>query len=251
MELFHVALLIHDDVVDHASVRRGGKAFHVQVGDADLAIIWGDYLFSLVMDQFLQLKSQKLSHLFSRTFIQTCVGQLQDLSFRRRLVPLEDILESYARKTGVYGFYFPWALAFELNQEPYRDDVLEKVSQKCGMIYQIADDLAILDPHQDHKSAQSDFEQGQMTYVLKCLEKYLGDLYTQPRSFSDWIAWVRQHPGTQQALQDVRAQMDSLVSEIKPLCFEVTQSPLQHRLTEVVDCVCVHAMTRLIEGKSK
>ncbi len=54
IELFHSFALIHDDIIDQDTVRRGGPAVHVQLGvelgilAGDLALVWADELMGKV-----------------------------------------------------------------------------------------------------------------------------------------------------------------------------------------------------------
>ena len=46
LEMVHVATLVHDDILDHASTRRGVSTVHHSIGNHS-AILLGDALFSL------------------------------------------------------------------------------------------------------------------------------------------------------------------------------------------------------------
>ncbi len=48
IELLHLATLIHDDVVDHSSVRRGKKTLNTVWGDR-VSVLMGDYLLARVL----------------------------------------------------------------------------------------------------------------------------------------------------------------------------------------------------------
>lgn len=76
-EMLHVASLLHDDVIDTATTRRGLKALNVNMGNK-LAILAGDYLLarasvtlsSLKCIESVALMSQVIEHLVSGEIIQ-------------------------------------------------------------------------------------------------------------------------------------------------------------------------------------
>ena len=45
LELLHTATLVHDDVVDHAPLRRGRPSVNARWGD-DASVLVGDYLYA-------------------------------------------------------------------------------------------------------------------------------------------------------------------------------------------------------------
>jgi geranyl diphosphate synthase len=76
-ELIHVASLLHDDVIDNASTRRGLKALNLVFGNK-LAILAGDFLLArasvslaaLRNTEVIELLSQVIEHLVSGEILQ-------------------------------------------------------------------------------------------------------------------------------------------------------------------------------------
>jgi len=249
LELFHVGLLIHDDLVDHAEERRGEKAFHLQIGDNDRALIWGDFIFSLIFNEFLKTGSLELSKIFSNVFQETCKGQLQDLSLRmveRERVSMEGILECYANKTGLYGFYMPIVLALACKKTPYDALKIKSITKHCGVLYQISDDLTLLEPSLDPKSSQTDWEQGQMTFVMWVLQNQLGNLiWERQKTFSDWLMTVREHENFKRCLAYIQSQMEDCKNKIQSECLDMEDSRVGALLSDVTSFVVNYSFNRL------
>ncbi len=101
-ELFHNFTLVHDDIMDHASLRRGKKTVHEEFGEnsailsGDVMMIWCyEYLSKVSPELFKPLFS-----LFNQTAIEVCEGQQLDMSFEKSMdVSENDYLEMIRFKT--------------------------------------------------------------------------------------------------------------------------------------------------------
>ncbi len=56
VELVHRASLIHDDVLDNATMRHGSPSINIRLGD-DVSIIFGDYIYSKAFDLIAKCKN--------------------------------------------------------------------------------------------------------------------------------------------------------------------------------------------------
>ncbi len=103
IELFHNFTLIHDDIMDNASVRRGVPTVH-EKWNRDIAILSGDVLMvkayqSLLMEAKLPVE---FMHLFNQTAVEVCNGQQMDMDFEERAdVTLSEYMEMIRLKTAV------------------------------------------------------------------------------------------------------------------------------------------------------
>mgnify|MGYP003324437592 CR=1 FL=1 len=64
IELIHVATLVHDDILDSASIRRGKATLHSKCGDYP-AILLGDALFSFALELATDFPSTKICKIVS------------------------------------------------------------------------------------------------------------------------------------------------------------------------------------------
>jgi len=104
IEMFHNFTLIHDDIMDKASLRRGKETVHIK-WDENIGILSGDALM-IMSYQMLETYDgdtfKKLFALFNKTALQICEGQQYDMDFEtRRDVLLDDYLKMISYKTAV------------------------------------------------------------------------------------------------------------------------------------------------------
>ena len=75
-ETIHVASLLHDDVIDGASTRRGGAAAHVAVGSAKVAVLAGDFLLARASLTLAALRHHGVTALMSRAIADLVAGEV-------------------------------------------------------------------------------------------------------------------------------------------------------------------------------
>ena len=130
LELIHSGFLVHDDIMDKDTLRRGMKAIHVQYGEA-IGICVGDLLFFLGYE----LLTPNGIALASREFANVAVAQMQDVSGGG------DTLATYTYKTARYTFSLPMmAGAILAGADKNTTDLLEKLGEAMGLLFQIRDD---------------------------------------------------------------------------------------------------------------
>ena len=104
METYHNYTLIHDDVMDRATIRRGKPTVCAKWGDT-AAILSGDTMLVLAYEFFSHVPAEKLPSmlaLFTETAKQIGDGQQYDLEFENRdNVPEAEYLEMIRLKTSV------------------------------------------------------------------------------------------------------------------------------------------------------
>ena len=81
VELLHTSSLIHDDIMDHSSLRRGRPAIHTLHG-VPLAILAGDALVAIAFRLIHSVSSPRKEDIvteFTNAFLELCEGQALDL----------------------------------------------------------------------------------------------------------------------------------------------------------------------------
>ncbi len=205
VEVFHNFTLLHDDIMDEASLRRGKDAVHVAYGIPS-AILSGD---AMLIYAFKYLESyeaesfKKLSSLFSRVSISICAGQQEDMDFEQSEdVSISDYIRMIEHKTSVL-----LGAAIQMGGiiggcSESDEKHLYEFGKNIGIAFQIQDD--ILDVYGDQekvgKIVAGDIINNKKTYLyLKALELLdekgkarLIELYnTTPASVDDKIEEVR------------------------------------------------------------
>lgn len=103
VELFHNFTLVHDDIMDEATLRRGQQTVHEKWSTND-AILSGDLLYALVNQILTESKSsnQPIHSVFHKTAIEVCEGQSLDMIFEEKSeVSEEEYLNMIKLKTAV------------------------------------------------------------------------------------------------------------------------------------------------------
>ncbi|RLF42418.1 MAG: polyprenyl synthetase family protein [Thermoplasmata archaeon] len=104
LELMHNFTLIHDDIMDKASMRRGIETVHVKFGEST-AIIAGDFLFAKSYEALHDLDVElmhfkRLNEILTRCIEEICEGQEMDMDFEKReRVSEEEYIEMINKKT--------------------------------------------------------------------------------------------------------------------------------------------------------
>ncbi len=83
VEMFHNFTLVHDDIMDGATIRRGKDTIWNIWGE-DTAILVGDIMFALAMEYLLQINhpnSNEMLELFLKVAREVCEGQQLDMNY--------------------------------------------------------------------------------------------------------------------------------------------------------------------------
>lgn len=79
IEFFHTATLLHDDVVDESTLRRGKQTAH-GIWGSKASILVGDYLFTLYMQLMIAIDNMPIMNLLTTISHQVARGELTQLS---------------------------------------------------------------------------------------------------------------------------------------------------------------------------
>ncbi len=89
IELIHIASLIHDDIIDHASLRHNKPTINYKWGD-DVSIVAGDYLYSIAFDLISSTGNSDILKCISSATKALCEGQLLQVCERDNLNLLKE-----------------------------------------------------------------------------------------------------------------------------------------------------------------
>ena len=78
VEMIHTATLLHDDVIDGASLRRGLSTLNAKWGDT-LSVLSGDYLYAKAFCMLSQLEHPEVLNLMSDTARTVCEGEVAQI----------------------------------------------------------------------------------------------------------------------------------------------------------------------------
>lgn len=138
VEMIHTASLLHDDVIDGGTMRRGLPTFWVEKGKAG-AILLGDLLLFKAVDLMCRVADGRYTHELVKLTGEVCEAESeQELVFHGSDSELELCQSIARRKTGAL-FAFAALLGGDGNE--HRREVLKESGYLLGTVYQLADDI--------------------------------------------------------------------------------------------------------------
>ncbi len=143
MEIFHGFTLIHDDIMDGASLRRNQMTVHKKWNE-NTAILSGDVMCIKSYGYLSQCPPEKLSgllSLFTVTAAQVCEGQQVDMNYEREpYITMEDYISMIGLKTAVLIACSAKAGAMIAGATQNQCDCLYQYGYRLGLAFQIKDD---------------------------------------------------------------------------------------------------------------
>ncbi len=143
LETYHNYTLLHDDLMDHALVRRGHPTVHTK-WDANTAILSGDSMLVMAYQYIARCDERHLPRvlsLFTTTALEIGEGQQYDMEFETRNDVSEDeYIEMIRLKTSVL-LACALQMGAILADAPDRDaQLLYQFGEQMGLAFQLQDD---------------------------------------------------------------------------------------------------------------
>lgn len=177
IELFHNFTLLHDDIMDNATTRRGKPTVHVK-WNTNTAILSGDALFAythvLIAEEFPD-KAAALIQLYTRIALEVCEGQMEDMELAAQPhASVTDYVAMIEKKTAALlgGALRMGALAAGATTDA--QDALEQFGRAAGIGFQLQDDYldAFGDQAKFGKKPGGDIIENKKTFLwLRAYEK--------------------------------------------------------------------------------
>ena len=181
VELIHTATLMHDDVIDVSSVRRGKKTINSIWGNQS-SILVGDYLLSRCFEMMVEDGNLEVLKLLSSTSSKIAQGEILQLQHKGDIDMLEETyLKIISTKTAVLFSASTKVGAILANKKNNEKDALEFYGKNLGLTFQIADD--ILDYNSKlklfGKKIGNDFYEGKITLPVILLSQQISNIEKQ------------------------------------------------------------------------
>lgn len=167
VEMIHTATLVHDDVLDEASVRRHKQTVNVIWGNQN-SILLGDYLFTHAF-HLASTVDARACRLIGEATNRVCEGELQQGTERGNLdLTEEEYLDIVDGKTAELTACCCRLGAIYSDTKPEIVEKLTRYGRWLGIAFQIADDLLDLvgEERATGKSLGTDVEQQKLTLPL-------------------------------------------------------------------------------------
>jgi len=152
VEIMHNFTLVHDDIMDHATVRRNLPTVHSK-WNLNQAVLSGDVMAFIANECFLQTPQRhllKVFKVFNKAAIEVCVGQQLDIDFEKAaIVTHEEYLRMIDLKTAALMAASAKIGAIIGGADEKDSEILFEFGRNLGLAFQIQDDL--LDIYGDAK----------------------------------------------------------------------------------------------------
>lgn len=203
-ETFETSILIHDDIIDNAHLRRNKETIHETYKDefkkynvendntnTSLALCIGDlgffYTNEMITKKYKNDKNlAKLLSYYNNIVIKTIKGEIIDVALpfiekndKEHTLHEEDIMEIYRLKTSWYTVVGPFVLGMILGNSKAKDiETFEKVLEPLGIAFQIKDDILGIYSSKEilGKSVYSDIEEFKQTMLYSYIKINRNDL---------------------------------------------------------------------------
>lgn len=171
IELFHNFTLLHDDIMDNASLRRNLKPVHLEYSN-NAAILSGDAMSILSYEYITKCDSailKEIIELYTHTALKICEGQQFDMDFETNNdVSIDDYLNMIGLKTAIL-LATSLKMGAIIAEAPDKDaQLLYIMGYNLGLAFQLQDDLLDAFGDQDTfgKNIGGDIASNKKTFLL-------------------------------------------------------------------------------------
>lgn len=173
MEMLHTATLVHDDIIDNATVRRNRSSVNAKFGN-QTAVLMGDWLYMSAYETSLRERSLETLDILTRVTRKMTEGELIQLTVLGKLdLSQEEYFDILKRKTA-----FLFSACCEIGgiiggATEQQQIALRDYGMNLGIAFQIADDALDLVADQNvlGKAVGADLIEGKLTLPLILLLK--------------------------------------------------------------------------------
>jgi heptaprenyl diphosphate synthase len=245
VELIHTASLVHDDVIDHASLRRGHATISAQWGE-NRAVLYGDFLFARAFSLLTKHGFTGILDNMTRAISLMCEGEIEQSSLLFDCSVTEaDYLSYIHKKTAYFLSACCLAGAEVCGMPPVEKKALGAFGLQLGYAFQITDDLLDLTGQTDTtgKPVLHDLKEGILTQpVIKLLrDPYYGfrvRKIIEDRAFSEeHLLFIQNALHERGILTETRERARTLIARAKQNLEKLPLKPHRPILSRLADYV--------------
>lgn len=225
LELLHNASLVHDDVVDESTERRGQLSVNA-IFNNKVAVLSGDFLLATALVQVAMTRNHDIIGIVSALGRDLADGELLQLSNVSNPQFSETVyFDVIRKKTAVLFAACTKAGALSVGADAEKVELARLFGEYVGLCFQIKDDIFdYFDSKEIGKPTGNDMSEGKLTlpvlHVLNTVEdeamRELAVRVKNGQAASDEIArlieFTKQHGGIEYALQTMYAYKEKALS---------------------------------------
>jgi len=140
MEVLHTASLVHDDVVDGATSRRGRRSANAMWGNK-VSVLLGDYLIARALELIPAEEHEWLAPLVARVAARMCTAQVKEVRAAGTPLAEQDYLDIVKGKTASLFGLCGRVGARSAGGSPAVVESLAAFAESFGVAFQFADDI--------------------------------------------------------------------------------------------------------------
>ena len=177
IEFIHTATLLHDDVVDESSQRRGKDTANEVWGNA-ASVLVGDFLYSRSFQMMVDVGSMRVMEILSGTTNQIAEGEvMQLLNIGAAETTEEQYFSTITNKTAILFASAAQLAAVQFQQSQKVEQALYDYGLHLGIAFQLCDDVLdyIADSDTMGKNVGDDLAEGKPTLpIINAIERAEG-----------------------------------------------------------------------------
>ena len=165
VEFIHSATLLHDDIIDGATVRRGRRSVNSRWGN-DITVLLGDFLYTKAMSMALSQDNLRILRLLSDVTLRMTEGQLLEIEHDRDIdVTPDEHVDIIRRKTADLFAACTRIGAMLGDSGDEKEQALARYGLHLGICFQMIDDLLDFTATEEvlGKPVASDLRDGKLT----------------------------------------------------------------------------------------
>jgi octaprenyl-diphosphate synthase len=173
VEIIHTATLVHDDIIDEASTRRGRPAANTQWGNSK-CVLAGDWLYMQAFKIAVQERNFRILDTLIELTQQMVEGELLQMEKLGKPITLDEHFDLIYRKTACLFSVCMRLGAILGGATAEQEAAVGKYGHDLGMAFQIVDDVLDLTASENvlGKPVASDLREGKATMaVIHALER--------------------------------------------------------------------------------
>ncbi len=245
IELIHLATLVHDDAVDHSTLRRGMPTINAQFSH-QVSVIMGDFLYSRAVVELVRLGSLDALAVLARVTNEMTIGEMRQLLAHD---PLEFTEEQYDLliRAKTASLISGACEVGGLGAEPTVRGALAAFGEKLGMAFQIVDDLLdyTADARDTGKPSGLDLREHKVTLPLihalprfsEAERRLVTSLMGNPEPSDEEIAEVVAAVATRGGLEYARSRAQRLAAEAQAALLQLPESATRAPLRAAIGYV--------------
>lgn len=238
IELIHTASLLHDDILDNASIRRGRLSSNNVFGN-NAAVLGGDYLYSLGFNMVLEF-DKRIAKIISSAAYLLAEGETQEIENTFNIeLRQEEYFDIIYKKTAVL------IRAASVSGALFTDDAFEdkfsKFGEYLGLAFQIKDDCLDYESNNEilGKDAGCDLKEGKITLPLLMAMEKNRTLYDDVKNYfnnhDDMLLNIVKDKVRRYGLQDAQDKAEDFSKQAKQAIIGIHSSKYKDYLTAICD----------------